>query len=210
MKPFSVDNLLEAAKQRDGLADFGPDDFMGGLTALVDGLNNDVDLVEDRRENLRGWLINLLVNRLRFQHDLTRHPESLEEDLGTPVIIASMPRTASTKLHRMLAASNDFQVLKFWSVHQFARIPGSPDGGKAQRIQETQEFERWIYEVCPQMLNGHPHFTHEAEEEIFLNECTFQTQMLASRFGCETYQRWLATTDFTASYDYLRQQLQYL
>lgn len=210
MTPFFTADLLEAAKQTAGLDDFGPDEFTDGLDALVTGLNHDVQIVDDRREQLRYWLVNLLVNRLRFQHDLTMHPEILHEDLGTPVIITSMPRTASTKLHRMLAASGDFQVLKYWSVHQFARIPDLPDGGKQQRIEETQEFERWMYDVCPQLLSGHPHFTHEAEEEIFLNECTFQTQMLASRFGCETYQNYLATTDFSASYDYLRSQLQYL
>lgn len=210
MKQLTVDDLLASAKQRAGLTDFGADGFMEGLAALVDGLNNDVSLVEERWEHLRDWLINLLVNRLRFQHDLELHPEILDEDLGTPIIIASMPRTASTKLHRMLGASNDFQVLKFWSVYQFARIPGLADGGRAQRIEATQQFEKWMYQVCPQMQNGHPLFTHEAEEEIFLNECTFKTQMLASRFGCETYQRWLAAQDVSSSYDYLRQQLQYL
>lgn len=210
MKQFTVNDLLGTAKQRAGLADFGPDEFMEGLVTLVDGLNNDVKVVEDRWDNLRDWLINLLVNRLRFQHDLTLHPEILDEDLGTPVIITSMPRTASTKLHRMLAASNDFQVVKFWHVHKFARIPGMADGGRAQRIQETREFERWMYEVCPQMLNGHPLFTDEAEEDSFLNECTFKLQLLAGRFGCKTYQNWLATVDVSSSYEYLRTQLQYL
>ncbi|MCY4425966.1 MAG: sulfotransferase [Halieaceae bacterium] len=210
MKPFTVNDLLETAKQRAGLADFGPGEFVEGLAVLVNGLNNDVKVVEDRRDNLRDWLINLLVNRLRFQHDLILHPEILDEDLGTPAIITSMPRTASTKLHRMLAASNDFQVLKFWHVHMFARIPDMADGGKSQRIKETQEFERWMYEVCPQMLNGHPQFTYEAEEDSYLNECTFKLQMLAGRFGSETYQNWLATVDVSSSYAYLRTQLQYL
>lgn len=210
MKNFSINDLLQAAKQRAGLDDFGPGDFKEGLTVLIEGLNNDVKIVDDRRDKLRDWLVNLLVNRLRFQHDLNLHPEILHEDLGTPVIISSMPRTASTKLHRMLASTGDFQFLKYWSVYNFARIPGLPDGGMQQRIQETLEFEQWMHKVCPQMLNGHPHFTHEAEEEIFLNECTFKTQMLASRFGGATYQNWLPTTDFAPSYDYLRTQLQYL
>ena len=210
MKQFAVNDLLETAKQRAGLAEFGTDEFMEGLTVLVDGLNNDVNVVEDRWENLRDWLINLLVNRLRFQHDLALHPEILEEDLGTPVIITSMPRTASTKLHRMLAASDDFQVLQFWRVYKFARIPGLVDGGKTQRIRETSEFEKWMYDVCPQMLYGHPQFTHEAEEDSYLQESTFKLQMLAGRFGCETYQNWLATVDVSSSYDYFRKQLQYL
>lgn len=210
MKKFAVTDLLEGAKQRAGLADFGPDEFLEGLTVLVGGLNNDVKVVEDRWENLRDWLINMLINRLRFQHDLTLHPEILDEDLGKPVIITSMPRTASTKLHRMLAASNDFQVLQYWRIYKFARIPGQEDGGKAQRIQETQEFEKWMYEVCPQMLNGHPQFTHEAEEDSYLDEFTFKAQMMAGRFGCESYQNWLATVDVSSSYDYFRRQLQYL
>src|SRR5206468_12116787 len=91
------------------------------------------------------------------------------------IIITSLPRTGSTKLHRLLGASGDFQVVEYWKGHMFARIPGALHGGRDQRIAETRVYEKWLYEVSPDMITGHPVFTDEAEEEMQLFEYSFRT-----------------------------------
>lgn len=210
MNVLKINDLLDAAKQRTGLSDFGPDDFMEGLAALVEGINKDVRIIPDRWEIVKEWLVHLLMNRLWFASDLIQHPEILDEELGSPVVISSLPRTASTKLHRMLGASGDFQVTRFWHVHMFARIPGLEDGGKARRIQETREFEKWMYEASPRMIYGHPLFTDEPEEDMYLGEFTFRHPMVQGRFCSDIYVEWLSTADLTPMYQYLRMQLKYL
>lgn len=207
---LSVDALLREAEARTGLSDFGPDDFRDGFAALVQGLNTDAQISDSRQPALQARLLRLLVNRLWFARDLALHPEIRDEDLGTPTVISSLPRTASTKLHRMLGASGDFQTPHLWQVHMFARIPGEADGGRAQRIRETRAYEKWIYEVSPQMLTGHPVFTEEPEEDMMLSEHTFRQPFLCGIFDSDHYVQWLMQADMQPMYDYLKLQLQYL
>lgn len=201
--------FLQMAQARTGLSDFGPDDFREGLEMLVKGVNADVAVRADRVDDLRENVLRLLVNRLWFQKDLTEHPEILDEVIESPIIITSMPRTGSTKLQRLLAASGDFQLVEYWKGHMFARIPGLPDGGREQRIAETRAYEKWLYEVSPDMITGHPVFTDEAEEEMQLFEYSFRTGALGV-FGSPSLFEWLMSADNTPAYDYLKSQLQYL
>jgi hypothetical protein len=91
----------------------------------------------------------------------------------------------------------------------FARIPGAADGGREQRIAETRAYEKWLYEVSPNMITGHPVFTDEAEEEMQLLEYSFRTTACAV-FGSGSYFGWLLEADPSVAYDYLKMQLQYL
>lgn len=207
---LSVDTLLEEARSRTGLDDFGPEDYLEGLNALVTGINTDADVRADRQEMLRERLLRLLMNRLWFARDLSQNPEILDEDLGTPTVISSLPRTASTKLHRMLGASGSFQTPLLWHVHMFARIPGEVDGGKAKRIAQTRAYEQWIYEVSPAMLTGHPVFTLEPEEDMMLSEATFRQPFIGGYLASDSYMQWLMQADMTPMYDYLVMQLKYL
>lgn len=208
MSKLDVNELLNAARQRTGLSDFGPDDFREALEVLVDGINEEVRI--DRPDELRERFLRLLTNRLWFAQDLKDHPDILDEDVGSPIVISSLPRTASTKLHRMLGASGDFRVTPMWQTHMFARIPGEPLGGRERRIAETQEYEAWQYRVSPGLLIGHPMFTHEPEEDKDLGEFTFRHTTLLGMFSSVRYAQWVMQADMTPMYDYLLKQLKYL
>jgi Sulfotransferase family len=206
---YRTSELTRAAQDSTGLSDFGPDDFREGLEVLVNGLNTEVTVPADRVGPLRENILRLLKNRLWLQKDVAEHPEILDEEIVAPVVITSLPRTGSTKLHRMLGASGDFQALHYWKAHMFARRPGLPDGGRELRIAETRQFEKWVYEVSPNMITGHPMFTDEPEEEFHLLNASFRTISM-SIYGSDTHNTWLATADPTPGYDYLKRQLQYL
>ena len=123
-------------------------------------------------------------NRLWFAKDLAEHPQIINEDAGSPIIIASLPRTGSTKLDRMLGALGDFHTLTLWKANMFARIPGLPDGGRTRRIAETREFEHWMYATSPEILQGHPMFTDEPDEDHLLTEYTFRSSYCGGLFMC--------------------------
>lgn len=210
MKQFGTNTLLQTAMQRTGLTDFGTPDFMDGLNAFVNGLNNAGDIKEDRWDQAFEYILRLLMNRLWCAKDLTDHPEILDIELTPPVVILSLPRTGSTKLQRMLGASNSFNSAPFWQMNMFARIPGEPNGGVERRIAETRALEKWIYNVSPDMLKGHPMFTDEPEEEQLLNENTFRATRMGFVFNSPDYAQWLAEADVTPMYDYMHMQFQYL
>jgi hypothetical protein len=206
---FEASDLLDEARQVTGLSNFGPEDFREGLEMLILGLNTEVKIPPDRISPLRDNILRLLKNRLWFERDLAQHPEILDEEIVSPIVITSLPRTGSTKLHRLLGASGDFQVVPFWKAHMFSRRPGLPAGGRDERIADTQQYEKWVYQVSPNMITGHPIFTHEPEEEFLLLNASFRTISM-SIYGSDTHNAWLASSDPTPAYDYLRKQLQYL
>lgn len=210
MTHFDPNDLLADASKATGLTDFGPDDFREAFLVLVEGLNKDAGIAADRHDHLYKRLQRLLINRLWFAKDLTEHPEILDEDLRTPVVISSLPRTGSTKLHRMLAATGDFQTLPFWQVNMPSRIPGEPDGGVDKRIAQTRAYEKWMYEVSPDVLTGHPMFTEAAEEDQWLMEQSFRHPVLFGLFESSHYLQWLMQADMAPSFSYLKSQLKYL
>ncbi len=210
MKPFDVEELLSAARQRTGLSDFGPPDFMEGLNSLVSAINTEARIADNRRDALYERFMRLLTNRLWFAKDVADHPEILDEDVGSPIIISCLPRTASSKLHRMLGASGDFQFVPMWQGHNFARIPGLPDGGREKRITEGRAYEKWMYETSPATLQGHAMFTKEPEEDILLGEFTLRHTMLVGLFDTPSYAQWVMQADSKPTYDYLQQQIKYL
>lgn len=210
MMLFTLDALLTEARDLSGLADFGSDDFLPGLEVLVGDLNRPGTVAADRAGALRQRLLRLLVNRLYFAKDLREYPEIVDEVIHAPVEIAALPRTGSTKLHRLLAASGDFQAMPMWKTHMFARIPGLEAGGEAQRIQEVREYEAWMLRVSPDIRTGHPMFTDETEEDQWLAECTFRKPMSAIMFDAPGYAQWLMQQDPSPAYAYMHRQLQYL
>jgi hypothetical protein len=211
MENFSTAELLQTAREQAGLSDFGPDDFMEGFSAFIASINAQGEISDRHREQFRVRMLRLLMNRLWFARDLAEHPEILEEDVDSPVIVLSLPRTASTKLHRMLGAAGDFQTLPMWRFHMFARIPGPEDAGTARRIAETKAYETWMYEVSPESIKGHPMFAEEVEEDYtLLAEFTFRDFYVPGIFNVPGYEQWVAAADPAPRFSYYRQQLQYL
>ena len=101
---LSSTKLLQDATAETGLDDFGNRDFLEGLEVLVKSINTDAALPAEGEASAAEQMVRMLANRLRMQRDINRHPEILDEVVLPPVFITSLPRTGSTKLHRMLAA----------------------------------------------------------------------------------------------------------
>jgi hypothetical protein len=210
MTKLHLPTLLAQATTRTGLTDFGPDDFLAGLERLIGDLNEGGFVPGERMQALNERLLRLLSNRLWLERDWREHPEIAAEEIRAPLEIVSLARTGSTKLHRLLAASGDFQYLPMWKTHMFARIPGLAAGGESRRIGEVREYESWMLQVSPDIRTGHPMFTDEAEEDQWLMECTFRRVLTAIMFNAAGYAQWLAAQDPAPAYAYLHRQLQYL
>lgn len=210
MQILDANELLATAQARTGVTSLGPEDFREGFEVLIEAINESGLIREDRVDHLRERLLNFLMNRAWFAKDLAENPEIEAENIGRPVIIASLPRTGSTKLQRIMGATDDFQTLRLWSVSKFARIPGLPNGGKAERIRQTQEYEKWMYEVSPEIAKWHPVHTEEPEEDCFLLESTFRDMISYGITGAPGFLEWLIKADRQPAIDYFVSVIKYL
>ena len=170
---FDADELVASAQSRTGLADFGDERFLVGLHQFVDGLNATDNIIPGREGELRKLLLRLLCNLLWRQADFAQHPEILEERLLPPVCILSLPRVGTTKLQRQLGVTGAFQNPLYWHLHMPSRVPGLPEGGRQKRIEITEEFCQWREAVSPTINVTHRSFTHEPDEDAFLQQLCF-------------------------------------
>jgi hypothetical protein len=208
---LSVDALLEDARASSGLSDYGSMDFVEGLEVLVHAINTEAQLTPENEARYRLELLRLLENRLRMQRDLRAHPEILDEEILPPVFITSLPRTGSTKLHRMLAATGDFHSMKFWQAYHFAPfgpvLPDVPD----PRIEAADRYLTWLKQRAPLFAAGHPMYTDETEEEQILLNASFRSLYEhAAYLKVPSYIQWVLSQDPCRMFEDERRILQYL
>ncbi|WP_281783691.1 sulfotransferase family protein [Sinimarinibacterium flocculans] len=205
------DALMEAARSVTGLHDFGDGDFRTGLDLLLEEAQGS-GLNATGVEALQGMALGALINRLRFHEDLRRHPEILDEQIEPPFVIVGLPRSGTTKLHRMVAVDPRLQSLCAWQIMNPAPFPGGVDaGGCDPRIAAARQVDEMLHAMCPDLLAGHPMQAEEVDEESsFLMEMTFDWILTAMRWDTPRYQAWVESRSPLPVYRHLRRMLQYL
>ena len=220
---LDVDALLAAAAAETGLSDFGEDisaagdRFREGLGHYLEDINAEIAAAPHGLEPQRMFVHKALVNRLRLHEDLRRHPEIADEPVDDPIYLIGLPRTGTTKLFRMLSVDPGVQRLAWWQALNPAPLPGAGPGvGTGEpdpRIAVAHEYESAMSQHFPEFWAMHAMATEGAEEDLILQEYSFQTPFLAVRSGAHpTYLPWLQATDpeHRAAYRYSRLLLQYL
>jgi hypothetical protein len=146
-----------------------------------------------------------------MQADLQRHPEILEEEVLPPVFITSLPRTGSTKLHRMIASTGDFNAPTFWQAYNFAPFPQSTGPAVDPRVEAAQRYLDWTADVSPGFQRAHPIYADEADEAMPLLDAGFNSLYRWAMFlNVPTYVTWVLGTDPLAAFRDVRTLLRYM
>jgi Sulfotransferase family len=208
---LQLDDLIGQARSRVPGCDFLETGFMPGLEVLVDSLNRESDLSAENLSLVEKRLVHILVNRLRMDRDFAQHAEIESEVVQPPVAITHLPRTGSTKLHRLLAATGEFLSMQTWQEHNIAPLPGSTGMEPDPRIKDAYEYIAWIESRSPDALIGHPMAAEEVEEETLLLDLGFRSPYMHLAFyEVPSYAQWLMTQDPAEAYRDLKRMLQYL
>lgn len=198
--------LLESARKRTGLRDFGDLSFLPRLRLLIDALNNEADLNPIGRLMQRQSLSSILRDRLYLQDLLKRHPEILERNIPNPVVIVGLARSGTTRLHRLMAADEQFLHLKAWESMKPVPYPASEEirdcgHGIDPRLTEIEQGLKVVLAMSPQIATVHPLGAEEVEEEIGLIMHDFSTQMFEVQSKVESFAEHLMTHDQTPAYE---------
>ena len=121
---LSFDAVLSEACRRAELQDFGDTAFFQPLRVLLAALRDEAQLTSVGRSGQFNRIVELLVNRLRVQYWLQRHPEILDEQIEAPVVIVGLMRTGTTMLHRLMACDKQFYAPLWYETRYPAPRPG--------------------------------------------------------------------------------------
>ncbi|MCP4881160.1 MAG: sulfotransferase, partial [Gammaproteobacteria bacterium] len=98
------EKLMQAARKRTQLSDFGDEGFREGLTVFLRALKDEAELNGMGQVVAYQMCVNLLSGRLLIIDSIKNHPDILQEVIEKPLIIAGLPRTGTTILQQLLCA----------------------------------------------------------------------------------------------------------
>ena len=204
--------VLEAARKQSGLSDFGAEDFRPRLRAWLQAARGDSELNALNRMLLHEDCVRILVNRLRLEDLLRRHPEILEIPISRPIIIAGLPRSGTTHLVGLLGADTRLRSLPYWESREPipARGEGPGRDGLDPRWLRCQQSYEAQLEQMPLLRAMHdmpPEHIHEEIELLNLDFWSYHLEWLACVPGWRDF--YLAQ-DPLPRYAYLKKALQAL
>ena len=109
---LDMESLMETARRRTGLTNFGDIAFHEPLRRLVNSCETEARLNSIGRLVCREYILQLLCNRLEIQRDLENWPDIAGQPISAPVFITGLPRSGTTLLHNLLAQDHRQQQVE--------------------------------------------------------------------------------------------------
>ena len=206
-RPLSAAQLIEKAKRRARLEDFGEQDFFEALSRLVESCHREARLNVIGKLALRNDVTRILCNRLLLVRDRTRHAEIAKQDIREPVFIVGLPRSGTTLLHTLLAADHAHRVPLTWEVMS----PSPPDSHDRQRrIREADRDLAMLRWLAPTFESVHATGAELPQECVSLISPTFMSDQFDTMYNIPSYRAWFFGQDLRPAYTFHRQFLQHL
>ncbi len=204
--------LVDAARWRTGLDDFGDPTVLDRLTAQIATVETDEGLSGLGRYLIKRRLVGLLSARLRFEDFVKRYPEALATQVEAPIIVVGLPRSGTTHLVNLLATDTRLRSLPWWEAAE--PIPVLGDGPAANgidqrylRCEADYLASKKISPLTSLMHDRHPSSIEEECELLDLDLCTYVLEWHARVPAWRDYADQL---DQVGHYSFLRRQLQVL
>ncbi|MGY8736722.1 MAG: sulfotransferase, partial [bacterium] len=207
---FEEGPVLDEARRRAGLEDFGDDHFLDPMRRLLSSLEDEAQLHAMGRVTMFERIVGSLVGRLSAQDFFVRHPEILEEEIVAPTVIVGLARTGSTMMHRLLAADPSVYAVRWWECRAPSPYPGSDWRREDPRIPDAYAEIDAILEAAPALATIHPWDAEGPDEEIMLLEHAFLSGVPDAFCNVPSYRRFVIESDMRDGYAYMKRMIQFL
>src|SRR5688572_10937726 len=208
---LSVDSILNEARRKTGLSDFGEDFSLDALRMLTVPDAGGCQMTPVGKYLMRLALVDCLVNRLRIQDEIKRHPSIVEEKIARPLFIAGMGRTGTTLLQRLLSQDAHCRPLLCWEALHPAPSPDPENHRTDPRITMTEREVTRLFSAFPQLAAMHYMDARTPEEsEWLLQNALIVPGFLWQLPEFRRYNDWCQKQDRGPAYRYFKLQLQIL
>jgi len=156
----------------------------------------------------RHYLRSALVARLLSEAAWKRHPNYAEVPITQPIFVTGLPRTGTTALHRLLGADPRHQGLELWLAEYPQPRPPRDQWNTIPEYQSLKAYYSKAHQENPDFLGLH-YIDQDVLEECWqLLRQSLHSVSFESLAHVPSYTRWLATQDWTPSYERHRRNLQ--
>ena len=207
---FDPEAILDEARARTGLSDFGGDSWREGFEIFLAALEEEAQLNFIGRVLARSDVLNWLENRLQMTEARRLQPEIDAEQVERPVFITGLPRTGTSILHDLMGHDPDSRVPLAWEVRHPCPPPEAAHYTSDARIERAEEEIRLWCQIVPEYDTMHELGARIPVECIQLTAHEFRSDELSGRHVVPSYSAWLASADLVPAYAFHRQMLQLL
>lgn len=190
---LSEEGLVEEARKRTGLSDFGGDDFRPRLAALL--AFYDARLSPRGKKGERRRLLGLLENRLRIAEAFRRHPEIRERTIRKPLFLTGLPRTGTSALFNLLGADPACRPLLLWEGNHPDPLEGLAPGTEDPRLVALRNALEKARQLNPDFAKIHDAQADKPEECVQLLAHSMGFVQLGVEPVLEPYRSYFASED---------------
>lgn len=217
---LNADSIIESAKKKTELDDFGDQDFHQPLAHLVKSLETEAQLNFVGRHLSRKMLTDLLSERLRVQRYIKQFPETLSERIEKPLFVIGMPRSGTSFLFTLLSQDPSSSSIKYWELFRpsqqfFSDNPSVQNGAEDALIKKSSQSLANTKRLLPNLDRVHSIEAEGPYECFHLLERGFISHTFGLYANVPSYLKWIesefweAGTDTpTNLYKYYYQQVQ--
>jgi hypothetical protein len=207
---LNADELIAAAREQTGLADFGDPTFRDGLEVLVDAWNDEAKLTESGMARVAASTVATLAQRLQVEDYLKTNPQLLEAPVEKPLFVFGLPRTGTTLAINLLAADPARRVFLRWEAMQ--TVPPSAKGALLTdpRVQVEQAKIDMSLKYVPHISAMHHEDADSSSECQFAMSPSFCAQVYDSQYFIPSYTDWFLGADYLPAFRYHKRLMQLL
>ena len=204
-----AEELEREAREKTGLSDFGEPCWREGLAVLTSELAR-AELSDLGRMVWHGRLLSHLVQRLRVQDCLSRHPEIERQAVPAPVFMVGLPRTGTTALSHLLAQDPATRSLRVWESAQPVPPPETATEHTDPRIEMAAKQIEAMQQFSPRLASMHEDTPTGPTENHDLLGMSFRTYHFGGMAFLPGYMAWWLACDMAPAYRLMRRTLQLL
>jgi len=207
-QPMSAEGLMETARRRTALVDFGDMSFVEPLGILLNAYQTESELSLFGRMGARWDLLRYLANLLTLQEEERKRPDIAGQPISQPIFITGLPRSGTTFLHRLLAEDPANLVPRCWQA--IYPYPGHPAVGRKAGPRRVERQLRAFARLVPELRSLHPFDAHSPQECTEITAHSFASLRFDITHEVPSYRRWLASAGHLRAYRFHKRFLQHL
>jgi Sulfotransferase family len=200
-------DLIETAKRRSGLDDFGPGDFSEALSRLLVSSQDEARLNLIGKIALKTDILETLCARLQMERDRQLYPDITRQEIREPLFIVGLPRSGTSVLHRLLGADPGHRCPLMWEVRSPSPPTGDDEKRRIQRTAQSCNFFNWL---VPTFRYAHTVGAEVPQECVSLMTPTFLSDQFDAMYYVPSYRTWFFRQELRPAYEYHRRFLQHL
>ncbi|VWX48261.1 sulfotransferase [Novosphingobium sp. 9U] len=192
-----------------GATDFRDRGFLSNLQRVLE-IPTRLEMSARGLEGMHANTLRWLVNRLRYEADVARHPEILEEDVSDPIVVLGLPRSGTTKVQRFLSSDPNLQATPAWAMWNPAPFPSEQRGEHHLRVKWAAQMMGHVTNTDVSYQKMHEFAANEADESSFIPLANFDYVMQYTTAPDQVFLDWARTVNRVSPLTFLKRMLQYL